>query len=143
MSARMIRQEFHIPKCGWTVTAYYAISDSPAGRVMEELQAMGCHGRDLHNAWRNMTDGGLDCGMTYTSATMRKTLVVIGVASSAAEFQNSLDHEKGHLCKHVSKALGIDPYGEDAEYLAGYVGQRMFEVARMFLCDKCRRHALE
>lgn len=39
---------------------------------------------------------------------------------------------------HVAAAFGIGPYGEEAAYLAGDVGQRMFPVARRFLCDCCR-----
>lgn len=46
---------------------------------------------------------------------------------------------KGHLCRHISKAFGIDPYGEEAQYLSGYVGQKMFPVAKKFLCEHCRK----
>ena len=35
--------------------------------------------------------------------------------------------------------FGIDPYGEEAQYLSGYVGQKMFPVAKKFLCEHCRR----
>lgn len=45
--------------------------------------------------------------------------------------------EKGHLCRHISQAFGIDPYGEEAQYLSGYVGQKMFPVAKKFLCEHC------
>ena len=31
------------------------------------------------------------------------------------------------------------PYGEEAQYLSGYVGQKMFPVAKKFLCEHCRR----
>ena len=59
--------------------------------------------------------------------------------SSPGEFQNSWDHEKGHLCRHISKAFGIDPYGEEAQYLSGEVGQKMFPIAKRFLCEHCRK----
>ena len=44
--------------------------------------------------------------------------MVISLTSTPEEFQNSWDHEKGHLCRHISKAFGIDPYGEEAQYLS-------------------------
>lgn len=105
---------------------------------MRGLRQIGCGEYDLRRAYRNMTSGAADTGLTYSNAELRQTIMLIGRTTTAAQFQNSLDQEKGHLCRHISQAFGIDPYGEDAEYLAGYVGQRMFEVAEMFLCDTCR-----
>ena len=134
----MIRQVFDIPQYGWNVTVYYAVTGYDVGRIMQELERLGCGGDDLKRAYRNLTSGERNIGITYSNTEERRTLVVIGKTSSAAQFQNSLDHEKGHLCRHISQVFGIDPYGEDAEYLAGYVGQRMFEVAKMFICDTCR-----
>ncbi len=65
--------------------------------------------------------------------------MVIALTSSPAQFQNSLDHEKGHLCRHISRAFGIDPYSEEEQYLAGEIGQSMFPVAKRFLCEHCRK----
>ena len=44
-----------------------------------------------------------------------------------------------HLCRHISKAFGIDPYGEEAQYLSGEVGQKMFPIAKRVLCEHCRK----
>ncbi len=138
----MIRQVFDIPQYRWTVTVYYAVTGYDVRRIMRGLRQIGCGEYDLRRAYRNMTSGAADTGLTYSNAELRQTIMLIGRTTTAAQFQNSLDHEKGHLCRHISQAMHIDPYGEEAEYLAGYVGQRMFEVARMFLCDTCRRKLL-
>ena len=45
----------------------------------------------------------------------------------------------GLTYSNADERMRIDPYGEEAEYLAGYVGQQMFDVAKMFLCDTCRK----
>ena len=58
--------------------------------------------------------------------------------TSASEFQNTFDHEKGHLAMHIANALNIDLLGEEFQYLTGEIGQKMFLVARRFLCDHCR-----
>lgn len=139
----MIRQVFDIPQYGWSVTVYYAVTGYDVWRIMQELERLGCEGDNLERAYRNLTSGKRNNGITYSNTKERRTLVVIGRTSSAAQFQNSLDHEKGHLGQHISQALGIDPYGEEAEYLAGYVGQRMFEVAKMFICDTCREKLMK
>lgn len=67
--------------------------------------------------------------------------MVIGITSSAAQFQNSYDHERKHLEAHIAAALGIDPWGEEICYLSGEIGQLMFEKARLMLCDcDCCKH---
>lgn len=67
------------------------------------------------------------------------SIVVIGLTTSAEEFQNTFDHEKGHLAMHISSALKIKPYGEEYQYLTGEIGQSMFKIAKRFLCDDCRQ----
>ena len=36
-------------------------------------------------------------------------------------------------------SYGVDPYGEEEQYLRGYIGQKMFLVAKKFLCECCRK----
>lgn len=66
------------------------------------------------------------------------SIIIIGPTSNATEFQDSLDHEKGHLAMHVSIANDIDPFSEKFQYLNGMIGHEMFLVAKEFLCDHCR-----
>ena len=53
---------------------------------------------------------------------------------------NTYDHEKGHLVRHISQHLGLEPYGEQEQYIAGYISQQMFSVAKSFLCEHCRQN---
>lgn len=80
----------------------------------------------------------MNTGLTYSNPRYRESVMVIALTSSPEEFQNSFDHEKGHLVKHISQAFGIDPYGEEEQYLSGDIGQLMFPVAKQFLCEHCR-----
>ena len=64
----------------------------------------------------------------------------VGLTTSADEFANTYDHEKGHLVRHISQHLGLEPYGEQEQYIAGYVSQQMFSVAKSFLCEHCRHN---
>lgn len=79
-------------------------------------------------------------GFTYTNVDRGASLVLIGITDSAEEFQSTYDHEKGHLVMHISKALDIDPYSEECQYLAGEIGKKMFKEAHKLLCDNCRRY---
>lgn len=135
----MIVQDFYISKYDWEVRVYYAVDCYYTGRIIADLRRVGCRGADLMDAFRNMRSCSLNTGITYSNVRDRQTVMVIALTSSPDEFQNSWDHEKGHLCRHISKAFGIDPYGEEAQYLSGEVGQKMFPIAKRFLCEHCRK----
>ena len=139
----MIRQEIYLPKYDWEVRIYYAVTTYWTSRIIFDLRDAGCRGRQLRTAWENLRRGELNTGITYSNFGRRETVMVISLTSTAAEFLNSWMHEMQHLCRHVAAAFGIDPYGEEAAYLAGDVGQRMFPVTRRFLCDCCRGKAQE
>lgn len=81
----------------------------------------------------------MNIGLTFSSFSHRYSVVVLGITSSADEFQNTFDHEKGHLAMHIAKSLHIDLQGEEFQYLTGEIGQKMFKVAKRFLCDYCRQ----
>ena len=139
----MIVQDFILPEYRWRVRVYYAVTTYWAEAIIRELARIGCRGEELRRAYANLTRGGLDTGLTYSNRRAHESVMVIGLTSSAAQFQNSLDHEKGHLVKHMSLAFGLDPYGEEQQYLSGEIGQRMFPVARRFLCPHCRKGLYE
>lgn len=139
----MIRQRFTLERYGWDVFVYYAVDSYYVDEIIDKMYSIGCEGKKLHTAYENMSFGRMNTGITYSNFRNRQTVMVIALTSSPDEFQNSFDHEKGHLCRHISKAFGIDPYGEEAQYLSGEVGQKMFPVARRFLCEHCRRGLFE
>ena len=134
----MIVQDFHLKRYKWHVRVYYAVHRYWTGDIVRDLRDAGCRGRQLRTAWESLRRGELNTGITYSNFGRRETVMVISLTSTAAEFLNSWMHEMQHLCRHVAAAFGIDPYGEEAAYLAGDVGQRMFPAARRFLCDCCR-----
>ena len=136
----MIVQDIILPEYRWRVRVYYAVTAYWTDDIMRDLVGIGCHGAELRRAEASLMRGGLDTGLTYSNRHAHESVMVIGLTSSAAQFQNSLDHEKGHLVKHISLAFGLDPYGEEQQYLSGEIGQRMFPVARKFLCEHCRRN---
>ena len=134
----MIRQEIYLPKYDWMVRIYYSVTTYWTSRIIFDLRAIGCRGTHLENARASLARHELDTGLTYSDFEGRRTVMVISRASSASEFLNSWIHEMLHLCRHVCRAFGIDPYGEEAAYLSGDVGQKMFRVAKRFVCDCCR-----
>ena len=137
----MIRQQFDISKYDWKVEVYYAVDCFYTDEIMGRLYDIGCRGDDLRTAYENLSAGKPDTGLTYSNYGTRQTVMVIGITSSATQFQNSYDHERKHLEAHIAAALGIDPWGEEICYLSGEIGQLMFEKARLMLCDcDCCKH---
>lgn len=134
----MIRQCFYLPRHEWKVVVYYAVTTCWAKEIVRELRRLGCRGDNLSRAERNLTESRLNTGITYSDFNGRETLMVISRTSTPAQFLNSWTHEMFHLCRHVAQANGVNPYGEEAAYLAGTVGQKMFPVAKKFLCEHCK-----
>ena len=132
----MIRQRFTIPRIDWCVYVYYAVDTLNTDVIERQLRAIGCN--DTERVCRGI--GEPNSGVTYTNTVSRASVVVIGLTTSADEFANTYDHEKGHLVRHISQHLGLEPYGEDEQYIAGYVSQQMFSVAKSFLCEHCRQN---
>jgi hypothetical protein len=86
----------------------------------------------------NLAAEQYNIGLTYSNLKGKCSVVVIGLTSSPAEFQNTFDHEKGHLAMHICEIYDIDPFSEEFQYLTGEIGQAMFPVAKNFLCEHCR-----
>ena len=114
----MIRQRFEIPRIGWSVYVFYAVDALDTGVIERQLRAIGCN--DTERVCRGI--GEPNSGVTYTNTANRASVVVIGLTTSADEFANT-----------------YEPYGEQEQYIAGYVSQQMFSVAKSFLCEHCRK----
>ena len=72
----------------------------------------------------------------YCLSYILDSLIVISSTSTPAQFMNSLFHEQYHLISHIVEEYNINPFSEEAAYLAGFVSQRMYPKAKHFLC-KC------
>lgn len=134
----MIVQNIYLEDLDWHITVYYAVNEYYADEILDELKFVGCSKPELKKAERMLRNKFYDSGMTYSNFKERYSVLVIGLTTSAEEFQNTFDHEKGHLVMHISDAYNIDPYSEEYQYLAGIIGQKMFKIAKRFLCDHCR-----
>ena len=138
----MIVSDYHIKRYGWRFRVYYAVTTYWAREIMEDLASIGCHGRQLMRAKSSLLSGDLNTGITYSNLDKRESVMVISLTSSPEEFLNSWEHEKKHFARHIERAFGIDPYGEEAAYLEGTIAQKMFPVARKFLCECCKKELL-
>lgn len=135
----MVRQFITLPFWDWRCSVFYEATSGDAEPILSALEEIGCKGRSLERAERNLYAGVHNTGLTYTNQQLHRSVMVIGKTSTPAQFWNTLDHEKGHLAEHIAEALSIERSGEEFEYLKGEIAQQAYTVAVRFLCKKCRR----
>ena len=138
----MIVQDIYLEDYDWSIRVYYAVHEYFISNILIDLLDIDCDEESFFRIKGLMETGNDNIGFTYTNTEMGASLMLIGKTNSSDEFQDTFDHEKGHLVMHISSALGIDPYSEEYQYLAGEVGKRMFKVAKKFLCDHCKQYIL-
>lgn len=134
----MIIQEFYLEDVDWHVKVFYSVTCYYVYEILDALRSIGCRGETLRDAYRSLYNCDLDTGLTFSNTNDRESVIVIATTSSAAEFNNSLQHEQRHLERHITDALGIDPNSEEAAYIAGDIAKAMFSHAQHLMCDNCR-----
>lgn len=135
----MMYQEFRIKKYGWRVRVFYAVSHYDVESILEALRDIGCRGKRLREVRRSLIRAEIDTGLTYSNYAKGETVMVIAIASSAAEYENSIRHEAHHLHMHIAEAYDLDPYGEPVAYLVGDTSRAMHPIASRLTCECCLR----
>ena len=134
----MIVQNVYLEDWDWYVKVYYAVDTFYMDSILGDLESMGCSARKLSNIEKTLTEYPYNNGLTYSNIVYRWSLVVIGITESPEEFQDTFDHEKGHLAMHIAETDQIDIFGEEYQYLTGEIGKQLFPVAKRFMCEHCR-----
>lgn len=135
----MIRQKITLPDYdNWTIYAYYATTRYAVDEIMERLWEIGMDANNARQAFENLSSGNLNTGLCYSNYSMRKSVLVIALTSSPAEFINSWHHELEHLESHIGKVFNLDPTGEDIAYLSGELAMEMYPRIKHLICDCCR-----
>ena len=85
-------------------------------------------------------DDEYNTGFTYSNQEERKSVVVIGKATSPAEFMNTTMHEMRHLTDDIATANNLSLHGEDVGYLQGKISGRLSDTIGRFVCPCCNNH---
>ena len=134
----MIVQEFSLTVCPWEVTVFYHPSRKHLPLIIPPLVETGCVGENLDDIVSFIEEEYPNTGCTWTDEYTRRSVIIIGKTTDAAQFNDTYDHEKGHLAMHICLVDNINPFSEKYQYLTGEIGRLMFPAAQKFLCDKCR-----
>lgn len=134
----MIVQNVYLEDWDWSVKVYYAVDTFYMDSIIGDLELMGCSRRKIDDIEYTLTEYPYNNGLTYSNVVYRWSLVVIGITESPEEFQDTFDHEKGHLAMHIAETDNIDVFGEEYQYLTGEIGKQLFPIAKRFMCNHCR-----
>ena len=138
----MIVQDIYLEDYDWNVRVYYAVDEYFISNILIDLVELGCE-EDVYFKIKSLMESGKNnIGFTYSNSNKKATLMLIGIADSADEFQSTFDHEKNHLAMHICNLYKIDLFSEEYQYLIGEIGKKLFKVAKKFLCDHCRQNML-
>lgn len=123
----------------WDVFVFFEARGEDAETILDFMREAGCRFPERRKEAVHLLSGEPNTGMTYSNYRNRMSVMVIGHTTSADEFQSTYDHEKGHLAMHIAQADCIDPFGEEFEYLSGEIGRQLFDKARVYMCETCRK----
>lgn len=121
----------------WEVIVCYDSVQTDAPYILDILSDLRCGEADMRRAHRSLSRGEADTGLTYSDMEGRRSVMVIGRTSSLAQFLDTFSHELTHLCQHICRCYGINPWSEEIAYLAGELARRMHPVLSQFMCG-CR-----
>ena len=105
---------------------------------MEKLWDLQCNADVAQKAFNNLISDSLNMGLCYSNYYTKESILVIGRASSADEFFNSIVHELSHLQGHICDVIGLDPKGEEIAYYMGDLSRDIYPSISHLLCDCCR-----
>ncbi len=132
-----MRQDIYLDKYDWLIRVYYIVESYP-DIIIKDLEDIGCPEEELLRVKYNISSNLPNSGFTFTNPIYKRSLLAIGPTTSADEFQNTFDHEKGHLAVHIATYYDINPYSEEFQYLNGTIGKELFKYAKHFMCEECR-----
>ena len=127
-------KELEIPRYGWRMRVFIAVSRYNINRIMDALEDIDCPEHILYRVYKNLRAQKMDTGFTYSNRKKRETVMVIGLTSSPAEFLNSLQHELRHFVDDVAMTVNVDLSGEKVAYLTGDINLYLWEDIHEFLC---------
>ena len=131
----MKRQRIYLDDYDWVVEVFYDTVPDDAAVILRMLRRLGCKDDDIERSRRMLLSGENNTGLTYSDAKKQESVMVIGRSSMLAEFLNSWQHEMTHLQRHICQAFWINPYSEEAAYLAGDIAMKMHPVLSQFMCS--------
>lgn len=132
-------QVIYLENYDWLIKVFYVTKELNPDLILNELDEIDCPAEIFYQAAELLESENLNAGLTYTDVRKHVTFVVIGQAECPKEFMSTYVHETGHTACHIAEYYSIDLQSEDYQYLVGDIALEMFDYAKEFLCEHCRK----
>lgn len=136
----MITQEFIVDKVYWKVYVYYDVTPKDAIEIITKLQEIKLPKSYITSAYTTLVSNKLNQGLIETNSKRKESIIVFTKTTNSSQFINSFVHEIGHLANHIARTYNLDLNGEEVQYIAGDIAQKMFKRCHILMCDYCRGH---
>ena len=120
----------------WLATVIYVPQEDDMPAVADALADLGCPDDDIFRTWHNMTKEW-NRGYTWSNPARRRSITLIGRATSWPQFFDTVMHETGHIRDEIISAYDIMNYGEPPAYTQGEIGRQMAPMIKRIMCPCC------
>lgn len=135
----MEHSKIRIAKYDWMVDVFYAVTCYQTDRILHALEAVECPPKIQKRVEKNLAARNIDTGFTYSNKKIGRSVIVVGLHSSPAQFLNSFEHELRHLVDDMADAYGLNTGGEEVAYLTGDLNSTLWKDVHRFVCCQCRQ----
>lgn len=131
----------------WTVDFLFSVGKYDVDGVLACLYDAGAPRHIMDDAEDLMLNCEHDCGFTFSkrneytfiNPALHRAVVLIGPASSGAEFLDTFVHEIHHLAVAIASELGVDLEGEIPAYIAGDAARSLAQIVCELGCERCKQ----
>lgn len=114
------------PKYDWNIELFIIVNNPNIDKIISRLELSDCSEEILSKAIDKIINYE-NSGFTFTNPELHRSIIVINLPDSMREFIDTYEHEKNHVEMHICKEFNIDPFSEQAAYLSGELGKRLFK----------------
>lgn len=130
----MIKQHFYLKKYNWDVTVLYNVDEYDVEYIKQLLSEICDDYGTIQDGVKYIRNGDYNSGFIYSNFDTKCSIIVIGKATSNAEFLNTIGHEANHLQSHIASKYNLNEKGEEVSYLMGDIIQKMSKVFKRIIC---------
>lgn len=131
----MRHDELYIDKYDWKILVFFDAGPEDYGPIIRALDYIGVPREIKYKIEQKVLGGWYDYGFTWSNLLNRETVIVIGPATTEAEFINSVEHEVRHLVDHIADLFRLEPGREEVGYLTGEINKSLTGNLQQHLCS--------
>lgn len=128
-------KELYIEKYDWKILVFFDAGPAGYEQIVRVLRYIETPEKIKYRIEQKVLGRWYDYGFTWSNLRTRETVIVLGPATTEAEFINSVEHEVRHLVDHIAELFGLEQGGEEVGYLTGEINRSLTGDIQQRLCS--------